>query len=222
MDDHTGNTESSSSSNSDIISSPISPRKSRKMPNCDTHSSPPRRKSGILRLLSERSLSPSKVSRSKRYADCAESKALTSLVPAVNEVSNFLSSQKYDTVVTETTNGSNFNDTEDAAKDDRKIHSNGVIDSACSTFKPYGHYMINQTDTSTLWVSSETSTRPHLELNITRGESPHDLMVGRSACRRKFPVRSKSLRFSLKDVEKKDTTPFRPMPPRWVRRNSMK
>lgn len=222
LEDHTASTESSSSSNSDKVQPVSSPRKSRKSQGCDKHSSPTRGKSGILKLLSERSLSPLKVSRSQRYSSCAGNESMSSLVTALKDVSQSLHSQMHDKGTTKKTSSSNLiSGTDDSlsADEEKSFHSDRDGDVARSTFKPYGHYMINQCDTNTLWVSSDTAPRPHLELNISRIDSPHDLMVGRSTCKRRSPVRSKSLRFSI-GAEKKDVATSRSKSSR-RRRSSM-
>lgn len=222
LEDHTAHTESSSGSQSDKFSS--SPRKSRKHLSSSMHSLPTKGKAGILKLLSERSMSPLKIARSKGYSSYVANESMSSIVTALNDVSVSLGSPVHEKGETKrpTCPHQTF-DEEDSvsANEEKSSHNEG--DSACSTFKPYGHYMINQADTNTLWVSSDTSPRPHLELNIVRDDSPPDLMVGRSSSnKRRRPVRSRSLRFALKDAEKKGITSSSPSKsPRRNRRNSM-
>lgn len=222
LEDHTAHTEGSSGS--EKLPSPSSPRKSKKGLASSMHSLPTKSKAGILKILSERSMSPLKIARSKGYSSHVNNESMSSLVTAVNEVSVSLHSHVHKTSAPRNVTSCHLTfDEEDSISIDEEKSIPKIVedDSARSTFKPYGHYMINQADTNTLWVSSDTSPRPHLELNITRDDSPPDLMVGRSSGKRRRPVRSKSLRFGLKEVEKKGITLSQSNSPRRNRRRSL-
>jgi hypothetical protein len=109
-------------------------------------------------------------------------------------------------------------DEEESISDDESLDQH--VDGARRTFQPYGHYMINQADTNTMWVSSATSVRPHLELNISLNDNSSMMRRDSSSRRGRRPVRSKSLRFGLKEVPRKDVSPSK-SPRRSRRRRSI-
>ncbi|GAX27606.1 hypothetical protein FisN_13Hh305 [Fistulifera solaris] len=202
LEDHTAQTESSSGSDA----SPTSPRK--KGLASSMHSLPTK----AMKLFSEkRSISPLKIKRYKQYSSYVNEESVSNL--ALQDAS--LSLELHPTP-NKPLNLDQTVDGEESVSDDESVHEHG----ARRTFHPYGHYMINPADPNTMWVSSAASVRPHLELNITRDDSPSFAIMrcDSPSRRRRRPMRSKSLRFGLKEMPRKDVSPSKS--PRRSRRRS--
>ncbi|GAX27146.1 hypothetical protein FisN_13Lh305 [Fistulifera solaris] len=204
MEDHTAHT--ASSSGSDPHSSPTSPRK--KGLASSMHSLPTK----AMKLFNEkRSLSPLKIKRSKQYSSYVNEESVSNL--ALQDASLSLETHP---PPNKSLNLDQTIDEEDSVTDDESLHVHGVR----RTFLPYGHYMINQADPNTMWVSSARSVRPHLELNITRDDNPSMMRHEPSSRQKRRPVRSKSLRFGLKEMPSKDVSSLK-TPRRHRRRRSI-